>query len=157
MQSHSKFNIQNYKRVIIQEILFGTPAFDENLRLRNDILRVPLGLEFYQEDIEKEWDSYHLGCYTSAGELMGSLIMKDVGKGQVKMRQVAVADKFQKQGVGQALVKASEDWADENNFSKIVLHAREVAVPFYHKLKYETVGERFEEVNIPHFKMVKKL
>lgn len=143
--------------MIIQEIPFGTPAFDENLRLRNDILRIPLGLEFYREDIEQEWDSYHLGCYTSDGELMGSLIMKDVGRGQVKMRQVAVADKFQKQGVGQALVKASEAWADENNFSKIILHAREVAVPFYRKLKYETFGVRFEEVNIPHFKMRKKL
>lgn len=141
----------------IQEIEFGTPAFDENVRLRNDILRIPLNMEFYVKDIADEWDSTHLGCYTSEGELMGSLIMKDVGSGRVKMRQVAVAVKFQNCGVGHTLVTASEKWAVKNHFSEIVLHAREVAVPFYLKQEYEKIGERFEEVGIPHFKMRKKI
>lgn len=139
----------------IREIEFATPAFDENLRLRNDILRIPLLMEFYAENIEKEWDSTHLGCYTNDGELMGSLIMKDVGQGQVKMRQVAVAEKFQNRGVGHKMVAASEKWASENHFSEIVLHAREVSVPFYLKQNYEKAGERFDEVGIPHFKMCK--
>lgn len=140
-----------------QEIEFATPAFDENLRLRNDILRVPLNMEFYAEDIAEEWNSTHLGCYDGSGELMGSLIMKDVGNGQVKMRQVAVANKFQNRGVGHNMVAASEVWAKENNFSEIVLNAREVAVPFYLKQDYEQIGERFEEVGIPHFKLRKKI
>ncbi len=140
-----------------REIEFATPAFDENLRLRNDVLRIPLGMEFYAKDIAEEWSSTHLGCYNELGELMGSLIMKDVGNGQVKMRQVAVAEKFQNRGVGHNMVAASEVWAKENNFSEIVLHAREVAVPFYLKQNYEKVGERFDEVGIPHFKMRKKI
>jgi len=141
----------------VREIEFATPAFDENVRLRTDILRIPLKMEFYAKNIAAEWNSTHLGCYTPYGELMGSLIMKDVGEGKVKMRQVAVANKFQNQGVGHKLVAASEKWASEHHFSEIVLHAREVAVPFYLKQDYEKVGKRFEEVKIPHFKMRKKI
>ncbi len=141
----------------IQEIEFATPAFDENLRLRNDILRVPLNLEFYVKDIAAEYDSLHLGAYSIEGELAGSLILKTLNEQQVKMRQVAVAEKFQKQGVGKNLVAASEKLARERSFTEMILHARETAVPFYLQQGYEQIGERFTEVNIPHFKMRKKL
>ena len=39
----------------------------------------------------------------------------------------------------------------------MTLHARQVAVPFYERLGYSIVGEPFEEVSIPHFKMEKGL
>ena len=39
----------------------------------------------------------------------------------------------------------------------MTMHARETAVPFYERLGYATVGARFEEVTIPHFKMEKRL
>lgn len=69
------------------------------------------------------------------------------------MRQVAVALAHQNKGVGAYLVEKSEQWARKNGFKRMVLHARETAVPFYHKLNYLTIGERFEEVGIPHFIM----
>lgn len=141
----------------ILPIPFGTPAFDENIRLRHDILRAPLGISFEAQDIAEEWTSTHLGCYDESGTLMGSLIMKPLSSEEVKMRQVAVAEKHQNKGVGQKMVAASEVWAKVNGFAEITLHAREVAAPFYDKLNYERIGERFEEVNIPHFKMRKKL
>ena len=141
----------------IAEIEFSTPAFDENLRLRNEILRIPLKLEFYAADIAEEWESTHLGCYDATGNLLGSLIMKPLSDGQVKMRQVAVAEKHQKRGIGKRLVAASEVWAKTNGFSEIILHARESAVPFYLQQDYQKSGKKFTEVNIPHFKMRKVL
>lgn len=141
----------------LSEIPFATMAFDENLRLRNDILRVPLNLTFHKKDIEQEWGSFHLGCYSDNDELLGSLILKNLGKGVVKMRQVAVAEHCQSKGIGQKLVKASEIWAKKKGYTNIHLHARETAVPFYLKLDYKKIGKRFTEVDIPHFKMTKKL
>ena len=35
----------------------------------------------------------------------------------------------------------------------MVLHARQTAVPFYERLGYETYGEPFVEVTIPHIAM----
>ena len=140
----------------VREIPFGTPAFDEALHLRHLILRVPLGLTFRPADIEQEWDSTHLGIYRGQ-RLLGVLTMLPLNDRQVKMRQVAVTEELQGKGIGSMLVRGSERWAAAAGFAEIVLHAREVAVPFYLRMGYERVGERFEEVNIPHFKMRKRL
>ena len=136
---------------------FGTPAFDEMLALRHEILRKPLGMEFTAEQIAEEYDSAHLACYNSTWRLLGCLTLLPLNEHELKMRQVVVAESAQGRGVGRRLVEASEVWAREKGFSKMVLHAREVAVPFYLKLDYRKVGKRFTEVNIPHFKMEKVL
>ena len=136
---------------------FGTPAFDAALHLRYLVLRVPLGLQFRVEDLREEWNSVHLGCYTANAALIGVLTLLPLDGQRVKMRQVAVSEAVQRRGVGQFLVAASERWAADHGYAEIVLHAREVAAPFYDKLGYERVGERFAEVGIPHCKMRKRL
>ncbi|MBK6878814.1 MAG: GNAT family N-acetyltransferase [Ignavibacteria bacterium] len=45
----------------------------------------------------------------------------------------------------------------EKGFERIVMHARDSAVPFYEKLGYSKVGDMFTEVTIPHFKLFKNL
>jgi len=55
------------------------------------------------------------------------------------------------------MVAASEEISRTLKFKKMVLNARKVAVPFYKKLNYKTIGKEFMEVEIPHFKMVKNL
>ena len=42
-------------------------------------------------------------------------------------------------------------------YEEIVLHARETALGFYQKLGYETEGDSFTEVGLPHSAMRKKL
>ena len=39
----------------IQQITFGTPAYDEMVALRTELLRIPLGLSFVAADLEKEY------------------------------------------------------------------------------------------------------
>ena len=41
--------------------------------------------------------------------------------------------------------------------SVIELHARETALGFYERLGFARVGEEFLEVNIPHWKMRKRI
>ena len=136
---------------------FGTPAYDESVRLRHDILREPLGMVFYAEDLAKEYDQIHIGYYNENAVMVGVLILHDYGNNIVKMRQVAVAKSQQGRGVGKKMVAFSEVYAKQNGFTKMILHAREVACTFYDKLDYNRIGEQFDEVNIPHFKMEKKL
>jgi predicted GNAT family N-acyltransferase len=47
------------------------------------------------------------------------------------------------------------DLISSRRFSKIILNARKVALPFYLKSGYVIQGDEFEEVGIPHFKMSK--
>ena len=71
------------------------------------------------------------------------------------MRQVAVDESYQSKGIGRALVEYCEQVARDEQFTEIILHARETAVAFYLKLGYEVYGEPFIEVGIPHRNMRK--
>ncbi len=139
------------------EIEFGTPAYDELVKLRDDILRKPLGLEFTAEYLSKEYKMYHLACYTSDMELVGGLVLQPNSEDEIQMRQVAVSEQHQKKGIGTLLVQASEELAIEKGFKLMMMHARETAVPFYERLDYKKYGKRFTEVKVPHFKMKKEL
>lgn len=144
-------------RITLQKISFGTPAYDEAIQLRTAILRVPLGLEFYAADLQKEFDQLHLAAYDTQGIMIGVLTLLPLDKATVKMRQVAVRADRQGAGVGRKLVVESELIARQLGAKNMVLHARDVAIPFYKKLGYQSVGKMFKEVNIPHYKMEKNL
>lgn len=141
----------------IAEIRFGTPEYDEAVRLRYDILRKPLGLFYNPEDLAIEYDQVHIGCYNGHQVLTGYLNLTPLTDKIVKMRQVAVAAPLQGQGIGRLMVAYAEQWAQQSEFLVMELNARENAIPFYLRLNYEKVGDRFEEVGIPHFKMKKML
>lgn len=138
-------------------IEFATPDFDMALKLRDLVLRKPLNMEFYSEDISKEYDSYHLACFDDNDYLVGILILKPLNENVLKMRQVAVSPKCQGQGIGTYLVRSAESLAVNEGYTQFELHARENAVRFYKRMDYETVGNKFDEVGISHYKMKKKL
>ena len=145
------------RNIIIIEIPFLSPAFDEVLALRNRILRKPLKLVFQTQDIKLEYRQMHFACYSSNFQLLGCLVVKKLDDKVVKMRQVAVDFPFQRKGIGQALVCYSERWAKRQGYRKMVLNAREIALPFYGNQGYRTLGDPFKEVGIVHFAMEKAL
>ncbi len=139
-------------------IMFGSPEFDEALKLRYKILRKPLGLEYDSNDIAAEFDSIHLGCYDTKTNLLAAvLILKPIDSKVVKMRQVAVDTLYQSRGIGFLLVSESERLAKSMGFSKIELHARDTAVNFYLKSGYDSAGDVFKEVGINHLFMYKSI
>lgn len=138
-------------------IPFGTPAYDDTIRLRTEVLRIPLDLEFDAKDLAEEYAQTHLVCYNNSNQLLACLVLLDLDGKSLKMRQVAVEPSFQKKGIGKFLVAASEQYAKEHQFKKMVLNARDVAIPFYEKLGYKKVGKPFTEVGIKHFKMTKNM
>ncbi|MBL0100547.1 MAG: GNAT family N-acetyltransferase [Saprospiraceae bacterium] len=140
------------------QIDFGTPEFDEALKLRYEVLRKPLHMEFDPDDISKEFDSYHIACYhKSTQELAAFLILKPVSHQVLKMRQVAVDPHLQSTGIGSFLVAESESFAKKHHYQKIELHARHTAVDFYKKNGYQSSGSIFQEVGIDHLFMSKTL
>ena len=142
--------------MIIRELEYGTPDFDEALKLRTDVLRKPLNLMFKEEEIEAEYKEYHIAAFTKGLNLIAVLSLRPIDAREIKMRQVAVSPNFQYQGVGKELVYFSEQFLIKKNFNMVSLHARDTAVPFYLKLNYLIKGDVFEEVGIPHVKMFKE-
>lgn len=140
----------------IREIKYGSTDYQEELQLRDRVLRKPLGMDLFSENLEKEQWDMHIGAYHDK-TLIGVLILTVIDNDTLKMRQVAVDEKFRFMKTGTALVKFSERYALEKDYKKIVLNARSTAVDFYLKLCYQKVSDMFLEINIPHYKMEKKL
>ena len=141
---------------IIREVEHDSPAYRATVDLRNLILRKPLGLVWSAEDLEEERHCRHLACFYGE-QLVGCLFLQPLADGDVRMRQLAVVSELQGQGIGKALVEQSEVLAQRLGFRRMILHARETAVPFYEKMGYSRLGDRFEEVTIPHWAMEKRL
>ena len=128
----------------------------EALELRRDVLRKPLGLTYAQNDLDLEKDDIHFVAIKD-GKVLGCLLLRPLSKSLIKMRQVATHFDYQRQGIGQKLVVTSEDYARSEGFLKIELSAREDAVPFYQRLGYQSTGQPYVEVTLPHQKMEKRL
>lgn len=124
--------------------------------LRNNLLRIPLGLDLFDEDLSAENGLFHFGGF-DGDELVAYLQLKPTSDSVLKMQQVAVAEALQGGGIGRKLVELSEEFARENDFTRMVLHAREAVIGFYELLGYQREGERFLEVGIAHFKASKAL
>ncbi len=148
---------QNSVVVSVREISFQRPEYFTALQLRLEILRHPLKIGFSEADLHSDRTAHHIAAFDSEGNLVACLILARVTADMLKMRQAAVSAALQGKGIGQQLVTFAEHWARDHAYKEIVLSAREVAVNFYLRMGYKTVGERYTEVTIPHFKMHKNL
>jgi N-acetylglutamate synthase-like GNAT family acetyltransferase len=73
----------------MRQIQFGTNEYKEELQLRNRVLRKPLGLSLFDENLTKEVNDFHIGAFDGK-VLIGVLILSVLSEGEVKMRQVGV-------------------------------------------------------------------
>lgn len=142
--------------VALRELAYGSAEYEASFDLRRRVLREPLGLIPGPDERAEEARLIHLGAFQDA-RLVGCLMLHDLGAGDVRMRQVAIEADRQGAGIGKQLVRFSEDVARQRGFRKMVLHARDTAVPFYDRLGYARRGEPFIEVTIPHLTMEKGL
>ena len=145
--------------MLVLPIPFGTPEYDELVGLRTEVLRKPLGLTFSLAFLAEEYKDIHLAAYSDTMALQGCLMLSQVASDPeaLQMRQVAVREAEQRQGIGQLLVREAERYALRKGYRKMVLHARVTAVPFYTKLHYTITSDEYMEVGIPHFSMCKIL
>jgi predicted GNAT family N-acyltransferase len=140
--------------MIIKEISPNELA--ELYALRQNVLRIPLGLNLFDEDLNAEKDWQKFGAFLN-NRMIGCVMLTPLKDGAIKLRQMCVYDKLQGQGIGKQLVQHAEIWARENGFTVMELHARYIAQGFYKKLDYVNSGDIFMEVGMEHQKMVKNL
>ena len=140
------------------DVDFGSSRYDELVELRYKVLLEPLGLKFLDMYREKEMNYLHIGCVESLDDnLVGGLMLVPVNDEEIRLMQVAVDSKYQREGVGREMVKYAEKRAREAGYSRIVMHAMLSVVHFYEKLGYRQEGDIFEENGITFARMVKDL
>ena len=130
--------------------------YKEALALRQKILRAPLGLNIFEEDLSVEKEQLHFGLFDDKS-ILASVTVVIIDEQKAKIRQMAVSDEFQGQGLGATLLKNCLLELKRSGFKSIELNARKSAEGFYERYGFSRIGDEFTEVTVPHYKMVKQL
>ncbi|MGK2860846.1 MAG: GNAT family N-acetyltransferase [Chitinophagaceae bacterium] len=134
----------------------GSPEYKQMVKLRDTILRKPLGLYFTPEDLEKEKDNLLIGAFED-DQMLGCCMLVEEEPAIVRLRQMAVLNDLQGKGIGRALMNFAENLARDRGYKTIRMNARKNVVGFYEKVGYKVKGDEFIEVTIPHNLMEKIL
>lgn len=110
--------------------------YEQTLALRNTVLRQPLGLSIYDEDLSYETENFFFGALEN-GELLATVNYYVPEPGIAQLCAFAVRADRQKQGIGRQLVRALLDDLQQKNFTRCLVEARESAVGFYEKTGFE--------------------
>ena len=125
-----------------------------NFRFQN--LRKPLNLEWSKNDLMNEDQQNHFAL-KNRNEIVGSFCLKKIDCSTIRLRQMAIEKKLQKQGYGSSIIKFTEKFAIMNNYKKIIIIARLSAMDFYKKNFFKTSGNIFIDVTVKSIKMYKEI
>jgi GNAT superfamily N-acetyltransferase len=135
----------------------------ETFSVRHPVLRAGKPIESCRFEGDDLATTTHLGLF-KGNDLIGiisifevkSLLFND--EKQFQLRGMAVLEEHQKKGFGEKLVRHAEQYLKSKNASLIWFNARLVAVAFYKKMGYTTIGEAFIINTVgPHYVMFKKI
>jgi predicted GNAT family N-acyltransferase len=149
-----------------QEIAWGGSEYALTVALRHTLLRAPMGLHFAKEALDAEKDSVHLAGFDPSGTVRACLVLRPsvtlswiqaappeavLDTPAFHMRQVAVRQDLQGQGLGRELMDYAHAWVlDMSPVRQVYLHARSQVVGFYEATGYKIYGEAFWEVGLEH-------
>jgi predicted GNAT family N-acyltransferase len=141
----------------VKEIRHGSTEYQQECALRQEVMRKPLGLNLYDEDLVAERGQIHFGLFDEKDQLLACVIAVPVTATEAKVRQMAVRPPLQGKGCGRLLLEAAEKVLAQRGFTDLYLHSRMTAIGFYEHLGYQRKGPDFMEVGLPHVKMRKKI
>jgi N-acetylglutamate synthase-like GNAT family acetyltransferase len=132
--------------------------FERYYQLRWEILRKPWDQPVGSEKDDQEAVSFHLMAIDEANECIGVARLQNNSATEGQVRFMAVRADQQGKGTGKKLLFEIESQARKTGILRIVLQARENALPFYESLGYTMVEKTFKLWDIiQHYRMEKKL
>lgn len=131
--------------------------WEQYYSLRYRILRQPWNQPLGSERNEGDEIGLHFALYEN--EILKAIARLDINdEKSAKVRFMAVETEIQRKGYGKQVMLAIESYCKSISISEIILHAREVAIPFYESLDYQLVEKSHLLFNeIQHHLMSKKV
>src|SRR5215204_2001352 len=121
----------------------GAAEYEQMVKLRDEILRKPLGLTFSPEELDSEKSNLLIAAYED-DTMLGCCMLVEEEPQTVRLRQMAVPDAYQGKGIGRALMNFAENLARDRGYKRITMHARKNAAGFYEKMGYKRLGDEFQ-------------
>lgn len=142
-------------KTVFKEITFGSPEWESAVKLRESILREPLGSWFTNEELEEEKDHFQIVGFLDHTIVSTAALVPEGNR--MKMQRVAVKEDLRNLNIGSEMMRFCEKFGSDKLATELYCHARDTAINFYLKNDYERVGDYFDEDGIPHLRMSKKL
>jgi len=114
--------------------------------------QVPEHLEQDDRDVE----CIHFLLWRNA-EPVGAGRIRELDEQIVKFERMAVFSEYRNRGYGTNMLNTMLDYAREQGYTRITLHAQIDALSYYAHAGFETEGEEFTEAGIEHIRMNKDL
>ncbi|GFO80672.1 MAG: hypothetical protein A49_02990 [Methyloceanibacter sp.] len=146
----------SHSTIVILEAPLDSGLYRDALRLREEILRRPLGLRISNEELADDSMRQHF-CAIDCGAVVGTVSLRPLDETTLHLKQMAISTQKQAARIGTRLMAHAERWGSEAGFRFIVAHARVGAEGFYLKLGYTPEGATFFEQTIPHLRVTKRL
>jgi N-acetylglutamate synthase-like GNAT family acetyltransferase len=140
----------------IRIITHNSDDYEQMVSLRISQLLEPIGVPASYIEREKEKKDILIGAFENK-EIIGCCVLTPKNDTVIQLRQMTVRNDYRGKRIGAAIIEFAEEVAKENDFSLLMMHARNAVIEFYKKCGYEIDGEEFFEVGIGHHKMQKQL
>jgi N-acetylglutamate synthase-like GNAT family acetyltransferase len=114
--------------------------WDEYYQLRYQVLRAPWNQAIGSERNEGDETAQHFAFFEE-GKIIGVGRLDYMSEVIAQVRFMAIAGNRQGEGIGKKLMQHMEEIAVETGRTELILHAREIALPFYKNLGY-TITEK---------------
>lgn len=138
-----------------KKIEYNSPDWKDAVRLREKILREPLGSKFTTEELDEEKSHIQIAGFLDE-KLIATAVLVPEGQ-EMKMQRVVVDEVLRNKNIGSKMMEFCESLASKKGVDIMYCHARDTAVSFYSRNNYIKDDEYFDEDGIPHLKMKKKL
>ncbi|MEH1939091.1 MAG: GNAT family N-acetyltransferase [Nostoc sp.] len=124
--------------------------------IRKSVFQEEQGVDAALEFDGKDEISDHLIAYLNV-EAVGTARIRYLDDKTAKVERLAVLSTARGQGIGKKIMETALQVIANRNIPEVVIHAQEYVKDLYKKLDFVEEGEIFEEANIPHVTMRKKI
>ena len=142
------------------EIIIKVVIYKESIQaiqsIRKKVFQEEQGVASELEFDGLDETATHLLAYLE-NQPVGTTRIRPIDPQTVKIERLAVLPEARRKGIGKQLMETAIKTIKMQNYDQIVVHAQEYIKSFYQQLGFKQVGNRFEEANIFHVKMIKKI
>jgi predicted GNAT family N-acyltransferase len=136
---------------------FITPShayYRDELMLRWEVLRKPLGMPPGSEVVPEEMESLHL-LVIDEKKIIGCLLFHPETDHSGRIVQMALNEEYRGKGCGRKLMHNLEQALSKKGISHLYIYAREDLEGFYERMGYHPDGDFFERMGALHRVMKK--
>jgi len=135
-------------------VKYNDELYPQVVALRQFILRDPVKRPYTKDELEKDKYIVYF-AYIDNNEILGVVGLEKLSSEKGQLRQMAVHDKIQGQGIGRKLVKFLEEYARMLKLQEINVESRYTVRGFYSRLGFNEYGTVFDQIGIRHINMKK--